>query len=119
MKFLIILQDFTPASSDDILRPILEYGVIGTFVIVFAYVIYKLYVTNKNDMACLNDIHRKEIEAMTKARVEERRYLFEKLEQARIDATNEVKGANQQVIDIANKFRELANDLRSHYAQKP
>lgn len=118
MIAILLLQDFTPASSDDVLRPILEYGVIGTFVIVFAYVIYKLYTTNKNDIAYLNEVYRKEIEAITKSREEERKYLFDKLEQARIDATNEVKGANKQVIDIANKFRELANDLRSHYANK-
>lgn len=104
---IILLTTFEDIDKNSIINPFLEFGIVGSLVLVFGFVIYKMYFAHKAELL------KKDID-----RDIERAELIKKLDDARADALNDIKGTSQQIIDIADKFNAIANELRTDYYRR-
>jgi hypothetical protein len=103
-NLLLSMKDIDPNS---LISPFLQFGIVGSLCVVFAIVIWRLYVT-----------HKAEILALNVERDKERKYLFDKLDDARKDSIDQANNGHQELLGVSNKFIEITNDLKQFYASK-
>lgn len=115
---LLYIQEFNPIDTNSLLAPFLQFGIVGSLCVIFGIVIWKQYTSNKKEIATLNLAHKNEIKLLNEDRKKEQEYLFNKLDEARKDTIAQAEKGQQELLNVSNKFIEVANDLKQFYANK-